>query len=806
MTKGVRMPRNAEAVASASRAAGASASGEVGRRGLLFGWTHAKILFGVTVAIAALTVTFAASASATSYGVLSLGVHGADNGAGCGECRGSGDVNAVTGLSGVKAISAYGNSLALLNNGSVLTWGEGILGNGTFESFSPVGVCASGNQKECPGGPYLTEATAISDGFEVDLALLSDGNVMAWGRNITGAVGDGTFNGPSKCGEGNIPCSRTPVPVCASGKEEPCPSGPYLNEVTAVASGSTFALALLKNGTVVAWGSNREGELGDGLTEFSDVPVAVSGLSEVTAISAGGFHAMALLKNGTVKTWGANFDGQLGNGTTTKSRVPVTVSGLSEVSAISAGYEHSMALLKNGTVKTWGSNQNGELGNGTTTNSDVPVTASGLSEVSAISGSGRFSLALLNTGKVDAWGENGDFVLGIEEEIFPGVTTPKAVPQLSSIAGISAGFSDSLAYGTFPTVTGLTPTKGLSETSVTIAGVNLGGATAVRFGSTAATSFTVNSETSITAVAPPGAGTVHVSVTTPTGVSFPSSAYQFTYPVASPTVVTGAASAITSTSATMSATVNPNDGEVSECRLEYGTTLSYGSSAACTPAPGSGESPVAVSASVTGLSASTTYHFGISATNSGGTSEGSDEMFKTVSATAPTVSNVNPTSGATAGGTSVSITGTNFSGATAVKFGSTSATSFTVKTATTITAVSPAEAAGTVDVTVTTSGGTSAISSKDHFKFLPTVTGLSPNTGSKAGGTRVTVSGTGFAPGSTATVFKFGTTKGTSVNCTSTTECTVVAPAHAVGKVDVKATVNKASSAKNAPADQFTYS
>ena len=159
------------------------------------------------------------------------------------------------------------------------------------------------------------------------------------------------------------------------------------------------------------------------------------------------------------------------------------------------------------------------------------------------------------------------------------------------------------------------------------------------------------------------------------------------------------------------------------------------------------------------------------------------------------------------GGTTVTLTGTNFTRATAVKFGSTNATSFTVKTVksvTSITAVSPPETPATVDVTVTTPGGTSAISTKDHFKFVPTVTGLSPNTGSTAGGTSVTITGAGFAPGKTATVFKFGTTKGTSVNCTSTTECIVVAPAHAVGKVDVKATVNKVSSPKE-PADQFTY-
>jgi phosphodiesterase/alkaline phosphatase D-like protein len=103
-----------------------------------------------------------------------------------------------------------------------------------------------------------------------------------------------------------------------------------------------------------------------------------------------------------------------------------------------------------------------------------------------------------------------------------------------------------------------------------------------------------------------------------------------------PTVVTGAASAITKTGATLNATVNPNGGEVTECKLEYGTTTAYGSSATCTPAPGAVESAVAVSASVSGLITNTTYHFRISATNAGGTSKGSDQTLKTLP-NAPTV-------------------------------------------------------------------------------------------------------------------------------------------------------------------------
>ncbi|HSZ70739.1 MAG TPA: hypothetical protein VK756_10295 [Solirubrobacteraceae bacterium] len=99
---------------------------------------------------------------------------------------------------------------------------------------------------------------------------------------------------------------------------------------------------------------------------------------------------------------------------------------------------------------------------------------------------------------------------------------------------------------------------------------------------------------------------------------------------AAPTVVTGAASAVAQTTATLNATVNPNGGSVSDCKLEYGPSTSYGSSVACTPSPGSGNSAVAVSAAVTGLSANTTYHFRVVATNAGGTSEGADQTFKTL--------------------------------------------------------------------------------------------------------------------------------------------------------------------------------
>ena len=171
----------------------------------------------------------------------------------------------------------------------------------------------------------------------------------------------------------------------------------------------------------------------------------------------------------------------------------------------------------------------------------------------------------------------------------------------------------------------------------------------------------------------------------------------------------------------------------------------------------------------------------------------------------PVVEAVSPTRGPTTGGTAVTVSGRNFTGATAVSFGSTGAASFTVKSPTSIIAVSPAEPAGRVYVSVTTPEGISADAPNARYSFTPTVTKVEPNTGSTSGGNTVIVSGSGFALGTRATKFEFGTTLATSVNCTSTTECTAVAPPRGAETVDVKATVNKIYSPRNRSGDQYTY-
>ncbi len=170
----------------------------------------------------------------------------------------------------------------------------------------------------------------------------------------------------------------------------------------------------------------------------------------------------------------------------------------------------------------------------------------------------------------------------------------------------------------------------------------------------------------------------------------------------------------------------------------------------------------------------------------------------------PEVTSVTPSSGPANGGTSVTISGGFFTAASTVKFGATAATSATFLNSGTLMATSPAETAGTVDVTVTTVNGTSSTSAVDQFTFVtpPTVTGISPSSGPGAGGTAVTITGTNFTPASTV---NFGATPALNVFFVSATDLAVVAPPGTVdSSVDVTVTTAGGVSATSA-ADKFTY-
>ncbi|GII52614.1 hypothetical protein Pth03_10030 [Planotetraspora thailandica] len=326
---------------------------------------------------------------------------------------------AVSALSQVAQVSAgYIHSLALRSDGTVWTWGDnryGQLGNGTTTASSvPVPV---------PGLTGVVQVAAGGHDYRsYSLALRSDGTVWAWGDNALGEFGDGTTIGRT-----------TPVQV------------PGLTGVTQIAAGSYHNLALRSDGTVVAWGMNGNGQLGDGTTAlYRNRPMVVSGLTRVTQIAAGYNYSLALRSDGTVMAWGYNFNGELGDGTTTYRHTPVQVAGLTGVTQIAAGTYHSLALRSDGTVMAWGYNYRGRLGDGTTIDRHAPVTVSGLSDVALVSTGATNGVAVRSDGTVAAWGDN------LHGQLGDGTTgsyraTPATVPGLSSVTQISAGAVHTLA-------------------------------------------------------------------------------------------------------------------------------------------------------------------------------------------------------------------------------------------------------------------------------------------------------------------------------------------------------------------------
>jgi hypothetical protein len=312
---------------------------------------------------------------------------------------------------------------------SVMSWGDnsaGELGNGTLTaSTTPVATGGSGGLQ------------AISAGGRHVLGLLSNGTVLSWGDDTSGQIGNGEASADANAEN----------PVAVSG----------LTGVTQVSAGAEHSLALLSNGTVMAWGDNARGELGDGTHISSAVPVAVSGLTGVKAVSAGNEFSLALLTDGQVMAWGDGVNGQLGDGKFASSDVPVAVRGLTGVTAVAAGGYHALAL-RGGTVEAWGEDFDGQLGDGGPPGDhNLPVRVVKLSTAVAISAGDSFSLALLPGGTVDGWGDNGFFELA-QPNGFPGgigsSNVPVQLPGLANVTAISAGGLFGLALLSGGTVDG----------------------------------------------------------------------------------------------------------------------------------------------------------------------------------------------------------------------------------------------------------------------------------------------------------------------------------------------------------------
>ncbi|GAA2604968.1 chromosome condensation regulator RCC1 [Actinomadura fulvescens] len=298
-------------------------------------------------------------------------------------------------LTGVVAIAADTDfSMALLRNGTVVTWGAGTAGQRGIGRFGRAGEPPSPTLVLRPdGGGPLTRVRAISADGNTALALLKDGTVVGWGSNDFGMVGDGSTD-------------DRPLPRGVRG-----PDGEArLAGVTQIAVGGQHGMARLHDGTAVSWGRNDYGQLGDGTMTDRREPVRVAGpyglpvLRDIAFITAGEQHNFALRGDGSVVAWGNNTAGQLGDGTTASTPRPVQVAGvrsprLRGVARIVAGEAYGVAVLTDGSVLTWGSGSRGQLGSGTRAPRTRPgpvVLADGRRTGRVLGvGTGRRHLALL---------------------------------------------------------------------------------------------------------------------------------------------------------------------------------------------------------------------------------------------------------------------------------------------------------------------------------------------------------------------------------------------------------------------------
>jgi alpha-tubulin suppressor-like RCC1 family protein len=214
-----------------------------------------------------------------------------------------------------------------------------------------------------------------------------------------------------------------------------------------VSAGNSHAIGCRDGGTLWSWGSDTSGSLGLGSpigTQY--VPVQIGNESGWSAVDAGYYHNLAVKSDGSLWAWGSNTNGQLGIGNTSSRSVPTRIGTLTGWRTVSAGQYHSLSIRDDGTLWAWGRNQAGQLGTGNTTTQNTPVQIGVETGWAAVSAGADHSLAIRSDGSLWAWGNNGSGRLGLNDTT--NRLSPTRVGIGSDWATVEAGASHSAAVKT----------------------------------------------------------------------------------------------------------------------------------------------------------------------------------------------------------------------------------------------------------------------------------------------------------------------------------------------------------------------
>jgi len=531
------------------------------------------------------------------------------------------------------AVTLNAQSYVLREDGSI--WGLGYningslgLGSSTVTTHTPVAIGSGSTWQRIAGGTSGADA--------VFFAIRDDGTLWGMGLNAANQLGDGTTT------------NRTTLTQIGTD-----------NDWAEIVTTGISSHALKQDGTLWAWGTNTNGQLGDNTTTNRSTPAQIGTDTDWRSIAASGSRTLALKTNGSLWGWGLNTNGQIGDNSTTQRNAPVQVGTATDWRSITAGVTHSLGIKTNGTLWAWGINSANQLGDGTTMQRNAPVQIGSATNWRSVSASTNYSIASRADGTLWSWGSS--FVGRLGRANLGSTTTPTQIG--SSTAWVEVQQNQNSNHTLVTTVDGklwafgwnaygqvgfagrqhFAPEISVPLLSNTAQTITFTPPSTVPVGDTITLNATASSALPARYIVTGpaslngdkltinAAGLVTVIAYQPGDSYWQASDIRHAYiNLAAPTATTLAATNVGTTTATLNATVNPN-GSATTALFQSGTSIGYGTNSPITLTAPSGVTAENVSQVLTGLIPGTTYHFRISTNSLGGTGNGDNLTFTTLS-------------------------------------------------------------------------------------------------------------------------------------------------------------------------------